>query len=389
MHARFDTHLVQIDGDLASTRQVIGHHLHHGGLATTQAQDQVQGGFLLDVVICQGPPIFELFSSEDEPLLIGRDPFFVLLVELRRGQPHLVTIAASVGWSSPSSNSTVAGHLVPRRLLVLPVRVFHRSFFFLSHHLLLSFVAREAPRRIARTCILALTLSMVSLFSTSNVMVFPVSVFTKICMSSALVLLLSSLPLPFVRSGRARARAKCDATMRRWSVTCHRSQVRLPFVRVRKGTPSFQSVGFERKKRKREREASWRTRPRENLLSKWNRQQQGQTKVRGRGSCGWNASMDARKAGARCIALERSGLHGCQFRCICVGGFLRVVKTRVAPLVQEGSSPFLPGHPCQRILLVLKLAHGIPCGWIRSYMLALAKWFGLGLTSFRLGVQRR
>lgn len=106
-------------------------------------------------------------------------------------------------------------------------------------------------------------------------------------------------------------------------------------------------------------------------------------------SCGWNGSMDARKAGARCIALERSGLHGCQFRCICVGGFLRVVKTRVAPLVQEGSSPFLPGHPCQRILLVLKLAHGIPCGWIRSYMLALAKWFGLGLTSFRLGVQRR
>jgi hypothetical protein len=42
---------------------------------------------------------------------------------------------------------------------------------------------------------LALTLSMVSLLSTSRVMVFPVSVFTKICISSSILRSLASLCL--------------------------------------------------------------------------------------------------------------------------------------------------------------------------------------------------
>ena len=34
--------------------------------------------FLLDVVVAQGSAIFQLFSGEDEPLLVWWDPFFVL-----------------------------------------------------------------------------------------------------------------------------------------------------------------------------------------------------------------------------------------------------------------------------------------------------------------------
>ena len=33
--------------------------------ATAQAQDEVEGGFLLNVVVGQGAAVFELFASED------------------------------------------------------------------------------------------------------------------------------------------------------------------------------------------------------------------------------------------------------------------------------------------------------------------------------------
>ena len=38
----------------------------------------MKGGLLLDVVIREGPPVLELLSSEDQPLLIRRDALFVL-----------------------------------------------------------------------------------------------------------------------------------------------------------------------------------------------------------------------------------------------------------------------------------------------------------------------
>jgi hypothetical protein len=38
----------------------------------------MEGGLLLDVVIGEGSAVFELLSSEDESLLIGRDAFLVL-----------------------------------------------------------------------------------------------------------------------------------------------------------------------------------------------------------------------------------------------------------------------------------------------------------------------
>jgi len=45
---------------------------------TSQSQNQVKGGFLLDVVVRKSSSILELFSGEDQSLLIWRDTFFVL-----------------------------------------------------------------------------------------------------------------------------------------------------------------------------------------------------------------------------------------------------------------------------------------------------------------------
>merc|ERR1719336_1454646 len=45
---------------------------------TTKAEDKVEGGFLLDVVIREGPAIFQLLSSENEALLLRWNALFVL-----------------------------------------------------------------------------------------------------------------------------------------------------------------------------------------------------------------------------------------------------------------------------------------------------------------------
>jgi hypothetical protein len=40
---------------------------------TTETQNQMEGGFLLDVVIGEGSSILELFASKDQTLLIWRN----------------------------------------------------------------------------------------------------------------------------------------------------------------------------------------------------------------------------------------------------------------------------------------------------------------------------
>ncbi|KFP56705.1 hypothetical protein N322_05908, partial [Cariama cristata] len=52
--------------------------LHKDLHATSQAQHKMQGGFLLDVVVGQGAPIFQLLACKDQPLLIGGNAFLVL-----------------------------------------------------------------------------------------------------------------------------------------------------------------------------------------------------------------------------------------------------------------------------------------------------------------------
>merc|ERR1712122_186581 len=46
--------------------------------SASQAQDKVKGGLLLNIVVRQGAAIFELFSGENQTLLIRRDSFLVL-----------------------------------------------------------------------------------------------------------------------------------------------------------------------------------------------------------------------------------------------------------------------------------------------------------------------
>ncbi|KFQ43020.1 hypothetical protein N333_00852, partial [Nestor notabilis] len=52
--------------------------LHKDLHTTPEAQDQVQSGFLLDVVVRQGAPIFQLLASKYQPLLVRGDAFLVL-----------------------------------------------------------------------------------------------------------------------------------------------------------------------------------------------------------------------------------------------------------------------------------------------------------------------
>merc|ERR1719168_143564 len=46
--------------------------------ATPQAEDQVQGGLFLDVVVREGPAIFELLAGKDQPLLVWGNALLVL-----------------------------------------------------------------------------------------------------------------------------------------------------------------------------------------------------------------------------------------------------------------------------------------------------------------------
>jgi len=74
---------LQSDG-LASQR------FHEDLHATTQTEDKMEGGLLLDVVVGQSTTILQLLASKDETLLIGRDTFLILNLGL--------DIFNGVGW---------------------------------------------------------------------------------------------------------------------------------------------------------------------------------------------------------------------------------------------------------------------------------------------------
>jgi len=64
---------LNIEGD-----GLAGESLHEDLHATTEAEDEMEGGLLLDVVVGQGAAILELLARKDETLLIGRDALLVL-----------------------------------------------------------------------------------------------------------------------------------------------------------------------------------------------------------------------------------------------------------------------------------------------------------------------
>merc|ERR1711878_168329 len=45
---------------------------------SSQSQDKVEGGLLLDVVVREGPAVLQLLSSKDQPLLVWGDALLVL-----------------------------------------------------------------------------------------------------------------------------------------------------------------------------------------------------------------------------------------------------------------------------------------------------------------------
>ncbi|PON61454.1 hypothetical protein PanWU01x14_145740 [Parasponia andersonii] len=52
--------------------------LHKNLHTTTETEDQVKGGFFLDVVVGKSPAILELLAGKDQPLLVRWDTFLVL-----------------------------------------------------------------------------------------------------------------------------------------------------------------------------------------------------------------------------------------------------------------------------------------------------------------------
>lgn len=59
---------------------VLGSESLEGGFnnTTTQTEDQVEGGLLLNVVVAQGAAILKLLTSEDQALLVRGDTLLVL-----------------------------------------------------------------------------------------------------------------------------------------------------------------------------------------------------------------------------------------------------------------------------------------------------------------------
>ena len=55
-----------------------GQGFHEDLHSATKTQHQMKGGLLLNIIVAQSATIFQLLSSEDQPLLVGRDAFFVL-----------------------------------------------------------------------------------------------------------------------------------------------------------------------------------------------------------------------------------------------------------------------------------------------------------------------
>ena len=47
-------------------------------MAAAEAEHEVEGGLLLDVVICEGSAVLELLAREDETLLVRGDALLVL-----------------------------------------------------------------------------------------------------------------------------------------------------------------------------------------------------------------------------------------------------------------------------------------------------------------------
>jgi len=63
---------------LSSEGSKRGLNLDAAHTTTSESEDEMESGLLLDVVVGKSSAVFELLTSEDESLLIRRDTFLVL-----------------------------------------------------------------------------------------------------------------------------------------------------------------------------------------------------------------------------------------------------------------------------------------------------------------------
>ena len=73
LHVLDGVGLLDVEGDSLASQG-----LHENLHATTESEDQVKSGLLLNVVVRQRATVFELLAGEDEALLVRRDAFLVL-----------------------------------------------------------------------------------------------------------------------------------------------------------------------------------------------------------------------------------------------------------------------------------------------------------------------
>merc|ERR1711870_52440 len=91
--------------------------------ASSEAKHQVERGFLLDVVVRQGPAVLKLLACEDEALLVWRDAFFILdlclhVVDRVAGLHIQSDGLAREGLDEDLHASSEAKHLVERGFLL-------------------------------------------------------------------------------------------------------------------------------------------------------------------------------------------------------------------------------------------------------------------------------
>lgn len=121
----------------------------------------------LDVVVRQCASILQLLSSKDQTLLIRGNTWNQTSIKIWSNIPAHMSGTQLMTWQTPQWDAV-------DKYNIEAILVRHKTSHFVCQTL--------RPSSPSLSWIFALTFSIVSLGSTSRVMVFPVNVFTKICM---------------------------------------------------------------------------------------------------------------------------------------------------------------------------------------------------------------